>query len=77
MTAVITTKEETELKNLVQKIVALEKERGNDITSNAIYNQIKKLDTVQSAGTATSYKKFNQAQYQAAMEFLEDRQSKK
>ncbi len=70
MTAVITTAEEQELKALVQKLVELEKSRGQEITHNAIYNQIKKLESVQSLGTATSYKKFNRAQYDAAMVFL-------
>ncbi len=70
MTAIITTAEESVLKSLVQDVVEIEKTRGNDITHNAIYNDIKKLEAVQNRGTATSYKKFNRAQYDAAVAYL-------
>lgn len=73
MTAIITTAEEQNLKALVQQIVAFETERGNEVTHNAIYNDIKKLESVQTLGTATSYKKFNRAQYEAAVKYLNGR----
>lgn len=73
MTTVINTTEEEQIKTLVAQVVGLEKTRGNDITAASIYNKIKKLDGVTKNGTATSYKKFNHAQYQAAVEFLEGR----
>lgn len=73
MASVITSEDEKNLKEMVQKIVDFEKAQGNEITINAVYNDIKKLDTVQNAGDATSYKKFNYGQYQAAIEHLNNR----
>ncbi len=69
--AVITTAEEIQLKKLVAEVVALEKQNG--ITSASVYAQIKKLEAVQKQGEATSYKKFNNAQYSAAVEYLNAR----
>lgn len=71
--AVITRAEETQLKELVAQVVELEKSQGNAITSASVYNEIKKLESIQSHGEATSYKKFNHAQYIAAIEYLNDR----
>lgn len=73
MASVITTEDENAIKTLVQKIVELENARGHKITTNAIYNDIKKLDSVSEAGDASSYKKFNYAQYEAAINYLNKR----
>lgn len=70
MNTVISTEQENEIKDLVSQLIVLEKSRGNDITAASIYNKIKKLDTVTAHGEASSYKKFNRAQYQAAIQFL-------
>lgn len=70
MAAVITTTEEEQIKQLVQKVVDLETSRGNEITPNAVYNKIKNLETVQAHGPATSYKKFNRAQLNETITFL-------
>ena len=72
-TAIITTAEENEIKSLVAQVVALEKEKGNEITAASVYNEIKNLESVQAHGPATSYKKFNRAQYQKAVFFLSER----
>jgi len=73
MASVISTDDEKNLKNLVQKIVDAETTAENTITVNAVYNDIKKLEAVQNAGDATSYKKFNYGQYQVAIEYLNNR----
>lgn len=70
MASVISNDQAEDLKNLVEQIVDIEKLNGRDITPNAIYAQMKKLESVQTAGNATSYKKFNNAQLMAATEFL-------
>lgn len=70
---VITRDEEAAIKDMAQHIADLESAAGNAVTTNAIYNDIKKLDSVKAAGSATSYKKFNQAQYLVAMEYLQAR----
>ena len=73
MASVISTEEEGALKTMVQQIADLESASGNAVTTNAIYHDIKKLDAVQAAGSAGSYKKLNQAQYRAAMDYLQSR----
>ena len=70
-TAVITKTEEDHLKQLVAQVVELETSQGNDVSAASVYNQIKKLDSVQAHGAATSYKKFNHAQYGVAIEYLD------
>ncbi len=72
MASVITTTEETQLKELVRRVVEVEKNRGITITHNAVYNKIKKLEGVTTAGDASSYKKFNYAQLGAATDFLNE-----
>jgi len=67
---VITTAEEAELKSLVWKVVELEKERGKNTKHNTVYSRIKRLDTVRAYGPASSYKKFNHAQFFESRIFL-------
>jgi len=51
----------------------METKAGNDITHSAVYKEIKELDGVTTHGEARSYKKFNKAQFNAAVEYLEGR----
>ena len=73
MTAVIGKAEEDTIKSLVQQVVTMETQNGNTITHSAVYKDIKDLDGVKSLGTATSYKKFNRAQYEATVGYLNGR----
>ena len=73
MTAVIGKVEEDTIKSLVQQVVTMETNNGNTITHSAVYKDIKNLNSVKSFGTATSYKKFNRAQYEATVEYLRER----
>ena len=73
MASVIGTDEEDAIKSLDQKVVTLESSDENIITHSAVYNDIKALKDIKSLGSATSYKKFNQAQYLLAVEYLNDR----
>lgn len=76
MASVISSEQEEEIKTLVEQLVTLEKSQGRDITSNAIYNEIKKLESVTASGEVTSYKKFNQSQHAAAVQYLNARLTK-
>lgn len=69
---VVTASEEEDLKSLVSQLVDLEKQHGNEVSAASIYNKIKKLEKVQDYGVVSSYKKFNKAQYVAAVEYLKD-----
>ena len=73
MAQVINSNEENIIKDLVQQVVTLETQKGNDITHNAIYAEMKELDGVIAHGEARSYKKFNRAQFDAAVVYLNGR----
>lgn len=70
MARIITSSEEITLKNLVQHIITLERSRNIHISHGAIYNKIKNLAAIKNKGYATSYKKFNYAQFAEARLFL-------
>ena len=73
MMQVINSDEENVIKDLVQKVVTMETNAGNEITHSKVYNEIKELNTVTAHGQASSYKKFNKAQFNAAAEYLQGR----
>lgn len=70
---VIDVDEENVIKDLVQQLVTKETKNGHEITHSAIYKDIKDLESIQSLGSATSYKKFNKAQYDVAVQYLKGR----
>jgi len=73
MMQVIDRDEENVIKDLVQQVVTMETKNGNEITHSAVYKELKELDAITTHGTATSYKKFNKAQYKVAVEYLNGR----
>ena len=77
MAQVINSDEENIIKDLVQQVVTLETQKGNDITHSAIYAEMKNIDGVIAHGEARSYKKFNRAQYEAAVAYLQGRVGEK